>query len=541
MFLPSRCRLFILSRSIAASFSAVIALSIAPIPALAQSQVTQSQVTQSQVTQVTKIQVATIQVTGSTLIPAAEIAAIVAPYENRLLTLAELRPVTEKLTQYYLERGYLTSRAVLIDQTLDSRSNQGSKVQIRVIEGKLERIDVQGNTRLPSSYIRDRLALADHIPLSSTDLENQLRLLKLDPLFSQVEASLKEGTSLGKSVLRVQVTESPVWSGKVTIDNDINPSVGTEKFEISGATQNLTGVGDRLSLSYARSFSGGANLWNLQYQRPLNSMNGTLTAQFAPNQYQITEASLRDLNIIGSSQTYDLTLRQPLVRSPSEEFALSLGLNHRNGETLISTFLANRSTTTALSFGQDYQRRDRTGLWSARSTFTVGLPWPIQEPTRPFILWNGQLQRIQLLSPGQTLIVQASWQLTPNALPAAHQFSLGGVSRLRGYRPGIQSGDLGFTVSLDDQIVVTRDALGNPNFQIVPFLDIGAVKNTRSDLGPDPSFLAGTGVSFRWKPHPRVNLQLDAALPLTQALTGRPDRNNTLQDFALYFSTQYQF
>jgi hemolysin activation/secretion protein len=177
--------------------------------------------------QATKIQITKIQVAGSTLIPAAEIAQIVAPYENRSLTLAELRPLTEQLTQYYLDRGYLTSRAVLVDQTLNDQtlndqtlSTGGDPIHIRILEGELESIEVQGNRKVKTSYIRDRLALAQRKPLRTTDLEHQLRLLKLDPLFSQVEASLKEGTSLGKSILRVRVLENPIWSGKISIDND---------------------------------------------------------------------------------------------------------------------------------------------------------------------------------------------------------------------------------------------------------------------------------------------------------------------------------
>jgi hemolysin activation/secretion protein len=504
-------------------------------PTLANPTLAKIQVTKIQVT---KIQVTKIQVTGSTLIPPAEIATIVAPYEDRSLTLTELHLITEKLTQYYLDRGYLTSRAVLVDQTLE----QGSLIQIRIIEGALERIDVQGTHRINPSYIRDRLARADRKPLNTSDIENQLRLLKLDPLFSQVEASLKEGTSLGKSILRVQVTEAPAWSGKVTIDNDINPSIGSEKFELSGGTQNLTGHGDRLLLSYARSFSGGANLWNIQYQRPLNPMQGTLSAQFSPNRYQLTEGVLRDLDIIGSSQTYDLTYRQPLIRSPREEFALSLGLTYRTGETLISNFLANRSTTTTLSLGQDYLRRDRQGFWNARSALTLGLPWFGSDQSNTpstFLLWSGQLQRFQVLSPGQTLLAQASWQLTPNALPSAHQFAIGGINRLRGYRQGVQSSDNGLIASIEDQIVLDRNSLGLPIVQIVPFFDIGTLwpSGITASNPLTPSLFAGTGLSLRWKPSAQVSIQLDAALPLVT----QPDRGNALQDAAIYFSTQYQF
>jgi hemolysin activation/secretion protein len=271
-------------------------------------------------------------------------------------------------------------------------------------------------------------------------------------------------------------------------------------------------------------------------------MQGTLTAQFSPNRYQITEGLLRDLDIIGSSQTYDLTYRQPIVRSPKEEFALSLGFNYRNGETLISTFLANRTTATTVSFGQDYLRHDRQGLWTARSTFTLGFPgFSLNQGSLNghVFLWSGQLQRLQFLTPNQTLITQLSWQLTPDALPANSQFSMGGVNRLRGYRQGIQNGDNGFAASIEDQIVLDRNALGSSTFQLVPFFDLGALWNrgVNAETSIVPNLFASTGLSLRWQPSPKVSIQLDAALPLVK----NPDRGNALQDTAIYFSTQYQF
>jgi hemolysin activation/secretion protein len=488
----------------------------------------------SQAAPLKSIPVTSIQISGSTIFTSAELAKFAKDYENRNVTIAELQTFTESLTQRYLDRGYLSSRAVLVDQTLTS-----GIVQIRIIEGRLERIDIQGTHRVSKDYILNRLKLADHIPLNQTQLETQLRLLKLDPLFNQIEASLKEGSSLGTSILKVQVNEAPALSAKLTIDNGLNPTIGEETFSVYARTLNLTGSGDSLDLAYSRSFTGGANLASLQYQLPINPMQGTITARIAPSQYKITNGDLRDLNIEGNSQSYDLIYRQPLIRSPREEFALSLGWNYRTGQTLIFNQLANASSSHIVRFGQDYLRRDMKGLWSIRSSLDFGLPTdsPNSHPNSQFFAWTGQLQRLTTLGPNQTLIAQTRWQFTPNPLLPSAQFSLGGVGNLRGYRSGITSGDNGFSFSLENQITLDRNTLNLPTVQIVPFVDIGKVWNSGGDRSTETQLFASLGSSLRWSPSPRIYIQLDAALPLTTS----QNRGNGLQDAGIYFSTQYSF
>ncbi|MEH2259077.1 MAG: hypothetical protein V7K60_23420 [Nostoc sp.] len=51
-------------------------------------------------------------------------------------------------------------------------------------------IDIEGTRRLNPSYIRSRIQLCAGIPLNTGKLEEQLKLLRLDPLFTNVEVHL---------------------------------------------------------------------------------------------------------------------------------------------------------------------------------------------------------------------------------------------------------------------------------------------------------------------------------------------------------------
>ena len=86
-----------------------------------------------------------------------------------------------------------TSRAIL-----DAAPSVDGVVTIQVIEGGVERIEVKGTRRLNPDYVVRRVQLGTGTPLNAAHLEDQLRLLRADPLFKNVEASLRAGEKLGQ-------------------------------------------------------------------------------------------------------------------------------------------------------------------------------------------------------------------------------------------------------------------------------------------------------------------------------------------------------
>ncbi|MDX2099371.1 MAG: POTRA domain-containing protein, partial [Leptolyngbyaceae cyanobacterium bins.59] len=224
------------------------------------------------------VSVQRIEVTGSTILSASDIAPITKPFEGRSATLEELRGVADAITQLYLDRGFITSRAILVDQTVAN-----GVVQIRAVEGGLERIDVEGVTRLNPDYIRSRIELAGTRPLNKDRLEDQLRLLRADPNFENVEASLRAGNEFGQSVLTVRVKEADPFDAVFSADNFSPPSVGSERLGVGLSYRNLISAnGDQLAASFSRSTTGGSSLFDFSYRVVLNPMNGTVQLRYAP-------------------------------------------------------------------------------------------------------------------------------------------------------------------------------------------------------------------------------------------------------------------
>ena len=489
------------------------------------------------------IEVQKIQVVGSTILSQDEINTLVKPLEGRSATLEQLKQIADKITEIYLNRGYITSRAVLPPQTITA-----GVVQIQVIEGKLTRIEVEGTKRLHPSYIRSRIRLGAGMPLSTASLEDQLRLLRVDPLFENVEASLRAGDNEGESILIVRVSEANPFQPSFSIDNYSPPSVGSERVGVSLRHRNITGNGDELGAAYYRSI-GDSDVFDFSYRLPLNAMNGTLQLRAAPNRSSIVEPVI---DISGKSHLFEVSYRQPLRRTPIEEFALSAGFTYQRGRTFfvgepfsfgIPEESRGITTTSTIKLGQDYIRRDPQGAWAVRSQFTIGTSlfdanqYEGSEPDGQFFSWLGQVQRVQRLNDKHLLILQSDLQLSANSLLPSQQFVIGGGQSLRGYRQNARSGDNGLRVSIEDRITLQRDPSGNPKLQLAPFLEAGTVWNAANNPNKllNQTFLAGVGLGVIWEPIPRLNLRVDYAFPLVRI----SDRGDNLQDKGIYFNIIY--
>ena len=501
------------------------------------------------------VEIKTVKVQGDTILTQAEVDAIVKPLEGKTVTLAELRLAVDDITQIYLERGYITSRAVLEEASLDR-----GRIQIRIIEGTVKQIKVKGTDRL-AGYVRDRINLAVGRPLNTAKLEDQLRLLRLNPLFENVEASISAGDNpeVGTSVVEVRVTASDRFNAKVSIDNYSPPSVGAERLGLQAEYRSLIKGGDKIAARFYPRFRALTDTFDfgVDYQFPLNARNGTLTAAFNINRNEVIDPigeEFEDVDIEGESERFSLSFRQPIIRNPRQELALSLGFDYQDGQTFLiqegfpfgeGADENGETTTSVIRFGQEYIRRQVSGAWAGRSQFNFGInalgatenEEPV--PDGQFISWLGQLQRVQVINPDNFLVIQADIQLTPDGLLPSQQFVIGGGQSVRGYRQNVRSGDNGIILSVEDRWAIFKSKAGRAVFTFTPFANLGTVWNQGDNPNelPDETFIAAIGVGFIWQPLDGLNVQFNYAPPLISL----EDKGDNIQDDGLHFSVDYEF
>jgi hemolysin activation/secretion protein len=185
-----------------------------------------------------KITVKKIEILGSTIFSQQELEAVIKPFINRTLTFEQLLGVRIAVTKLYISRGYATSGAFLPRQDFTS-----GNLQVQVVEGEVERVEIQGLRRLKQGYVRARLEAATKDPVSIPKLESALQLLQLNPLFESLNVQLSDGSAPGRSILTLNLKEAPPFFSTLILDNKEPPSVGSFGGTAILIHNNLLGLG----------------------------------------------------------------------------------------------------------------------------------------------------------------------------------------------------------------------------------------------------------------------------------------------------------
>ncbi len=489
----------------------------------------------------TRFPIKKVEVLGATVLQA-EIDELVKAFlktHPKGSTFDDLVTLRAAITQLYLNNGYVTSGAFLPNNQALTKGT----ARIQVVEGELERIEISGLRHLRDRYVRSRLELATQTPLNRSRLEKALQLLQLDPLLERVNAELTAGSAPGRNVLTVSLKEARPFHAGIVIANNQPPSVGSIQGTVFASYDNVLGFGDRLSAEYGRT--DGLDIASFSYAIPFNPLNGTVSFSYSQNGSQIIEDPFRELGIRSNSRTFSFNVRQPIVRSPQTEFALSLGLDLRRSQTFLLDTIPfsfsigpqdGLSKVTAIRFSQDWVNRGPTRILAARSQFSFGidaLDATINNtgPDGRFFAWLGQFQWVQQLSPRALLVTQLAAQFTPDPLLSLERFSLGGLNTVRGYRENQIVSDNGVLGSLELRVPLTYD----PRIlQITPFFEIGGGWNNSAIS--DAAAIAGLGLGLRWQVGTDFTLRLDYGvrlIPIAQS-------GSSLQDNGFYFSLRYQ-
>jgi len=493
-----------------------------------------------------------VHVVGNTIFSDAEIAEVTDPYKNRTLLTEDLERLRLALTLLYINKGYLTSGAIIPDQDVVA-----GIVTVQIIEGKLTRVDVEGNRWFSSSYLRDRLELGIRMPVTLDPLQEQLQLLQQDKRIERVNAELRPGDKQGESVLNVRVADRQPFHASMEVNNYQSPLVGEIRGIGTLTHDNLTGHGDPLSLSYGQS-SGAFPIVYGSYALPLNRYGTTFSPYYRRYDFKLIEQPFRPLDINTNTEIIGMSLRQPIYQTVTDEVALSIIGEHLFTQSFIFNnvpfgffpgFQNGAATVSALRFAQDWTHRTVDTVLALRSRFSVGLNVlgatinsNSATPDGQFFSWLGQAQAIKQFGEnllGMQLLGRMDLQLTNSPLFPLEQVSLGGRYTVRGYREVTILRDNSFIASVEPRFPLLRWASGEPMVQFAPFVDVAhgwnIGENRPSPLSPAntaPDTLASVGAGLRWNILPKDRASFEVYWG--QKLNHVPRISNTIQDHGVH-------
>jgi len=497
-----------------------------------------------------------IMVTGNTVFSDEEIAKVTAPYKNRTLVTEDLERLRLALTLMYINKGYLTSGAIIPDQDV-----QAGVVAVHIIEGRLTNIHVEGNRWFRSGYIHDRVELGSETPVRLEPLQDQLQILQQDRRIERINAELRPGDEPGQSVLNVRVQDKQPFHASMEVNNYQTPLVGEIKGVGTLVHDNLTGNGDTLSLSYGQS-SGAFPIVDASYALPFNRYGTTFSPYYRRYDFKLIEDPFGPLGLKTNTEIIGMSLRQPVYKTVTDEVALSIIGEHLFTQSFIFNdtpdkqpfnifpgFQNGAATVSALRFAQEWVHRTVDSVLALRSRFSVGLNVlgatinPNSDtPDGQFFSWLGQAQAIQQFGEkllGMQLLERMDLQLTNSPLFPLEQVAVGGRYTVRGYREVTTLRDNVFLFSVESRFPLWRWASGEPMFQFAPFVDVGhgwnLGENRPSPVTPNPTLpgtLASVGAGLRWNILPKDRATFEVYWG--QKLNHVPKVSNTIQDHGVH-------
>jgi len=399
-----------------------------------------------------------ITLKGADSLPAADRERLLKPYVGQCLGVSQLNELLKVITDYYIDKGRVTSRAYLPQQDLSS-----GHLQVLVVEGKLE-----GLKGAQGSSVTDR-ELAMAFPgkvgaaLNLREVEQLVDQLSRLPS-KQAQMELTPGTQVGGSEVVVKNTPQKPWRASLSRNNDGQKSTGEQQWGAGLEWDSPLGLADQLVLRGGHDavsdhqktsknnmlyYNVPWGWWNFSYTysesdyRTLADLNGYKLKQYGDSQnHQLRaervihrdDVSKTSVNVgLAHLRTNNYLLDARLGPSSNRLSELQVGINHgrRIGSGFVNFDLGMQNGIGAFDAQSNNQERDREGNLTStpnyrKYTATVSY-------LQPFTLWGESFSFSSL----------ATGQRSEDVLFSPQRISLGGSASVRGFKDQQLSGDSG--------------------------------------------------------------------------------------------------
>ncbi|MBW4794987.1 ShlB/FhaC/HecB family hemolysin secretion/activation protein [Pseudomonas tolaasii] len=396
----------------------------------------------------------TIELSGADALSAGERAELVQPYFGQCLGVPQLNEVLKVITDRYLAKGLVTSRAYLPQQDLSSGT-----LKIQVVEGKLE-----GLKGADGSGITER-QLAMSFPGKPGDLLNLREIEQMvDQLnrlpSNQAQMELAPGKAVGGSDVLVKNTAQKPWRAGLSRNNSGQRSTGEQQWGANLDWDNPLGLADQLSLR------GGHDAVSDHQKTSRNSMLNyslpfgwwTASYSYSESEYRSrAEANSFKFKQTGDSQNHQLRLERVIHRDALSKTALSTGVAYLRTDNYIedSKLALSSNRLSEAQFGINHGRRiggsffnidlgmqDGIGAFDAQANRHAG-PGQPDARYRKYTATVSYLYPFQLWGESFSFSSLMTGQHSEDVLFSPQRMSLGGQSSIRGYKDQMLSGDSG--------------------------------------------------------------------------------------------------
>lgn len=488
-----------------------------------------------------RITVKAFKITGNSLIPEAELQAVLAPWLGKEAGYAELQKAVDAVAEAYRKRGWFAR------PQLPAQDVTEGTVTIHVAEARLGavQIDDQGKPlRTQKDFILRSMTARQQPgePLNQDHLDRATAILNETPGIA-ASTALGAGARSGETNAIVKVMDKSPLSAVALADNQGARSTGENKLTVSGSLDNLYGIGDQIQAN--ANYSDGNAYLKFGYSRPVGFDGLRLGASASVMEYQLL-GDLASMKALGNAQTYGVNGTYPWLRGSAANVSLAFSYDHKHYYNEANGSVTSDKTLNAVTLALSGDVLDGLGAggltqWSLNATGgQVGLG---ATPSNALADQNGprtaggyaklaySLSRLQRLTANATLWASINGQWAANNLDSSEKMSLGGPSGIRAYPVIEGTGDDGWTATVE-----SRHTL-RPNLQLSAFYDHGWVKQSHDPAytGSPPTntgSFRGAGLGLSWSLPAGVSVKAIwarriGANPFANPLNGK-DQDGTL-------------
>lgn len=457
-----------------------------------------------------------IEITGDAqLIADDSFANIKRDYVSRCLSVNDIEIILALLTKYFIERGFVTTRAYLPAQDLRS-----GKLEIIIVAGRIDSYQTEGGRKgaiQPYTVFPGRPGDV----LNLRDLEQGID--QINSLSSNnARLNLLPGSLPGSSIVTVQNRSSFPVHLYSAYDNLSADTTGRNSVSVTVSADSLLGLNELFSVTRRHSvfpFVSEHQSASTGILARFPSGYNTLWINYNRSDYRnmLSLPSGTKLNATGSNDSWSVGLDRVLFRNHSTRAGLSVKLaSQESNNWLAGEFLPVSSRRlTFFDAGGNVFSQLWGGVFNSQISVTRGLPLfgglhdannlsgdlPHAQFTR-FTLNAGYSHRFTFRDTDLVFSTQFSGQYSLNTLYGSQQILIGGSSSVRGFLNTSLAGDNGYFIRNELSLPWRRTAgsVGDIAGRVYTGVDWGRVSNRASGVSSGSLSGITLGMELQWHP-----------------------------------------
>lgn len=374
------------------------------------------------------------------------------PYIGQCLGVAQLNELLKVITDHYIDKGLVTSRAYLPQQDLS-----GGHLKVLVVEGKLESLKGAEDSNLSERELGMAFPGKAGELVNLRDIEQMVDQLNRLPS-NQAQMELAPGKNVGGSDILVKNSAQKPWRAGLSRSNDGQRSTGEQQWGTSLEWDSPLGLADQLMLRGGHDamtdHQHTSNNAMLHYNLPWGWWTFSYTYSQSEYRSQIA-ANGYNFKQTGDSENHQLRAERVIHRDAVSKTSLSAGLSHLRSNNFIedSKLKLSSNRISELQYGINHGRRvgsafvnldlglqQGTGAFDAQDNEHPGRSEP-NARYRKYTATASYLQPFKLWGESFSFTSLMTGQRSEDVLFSPQRTSLGGQSSIRGYKDQSLSGD----------------------------------------------------------------------------------------------------